>query len=519
MPGAFGKTNSDDGLHASTRSSAKSGVFGRNDAKKSPPPDTAGGAGVFGLTVAPSAAGVFGASEHASKGVGVQGNGPEAGISGFSETGAGVRAHSSHGDGGALFAHDPNASAVLAINDATATWTATDGAPHGSGACGVTTVPRAAGVFGANNSNSGVGVRGNGAESGLSGYSQTGSGARAFSVLSNGVEGFAEGDSRLGSVLAGVGARARVVDAARRAADSAAEKVRPVSRERLLGLTSDAVSVARDSATDTAAGAGLSEHLQTAVRIAEAGQWLVEAPAGRGSRTSIGVRSPIGSLVGARDVATTDRPKGNGVWGHTKVHLGSGVFGTVEPGLTDAAGVTGVGNIAGQFFGNLVCTASASVGGRMIVGGDVTVGGDVRLTGADLAENFDIAGTVAAADAEPGTVMVIDDDGGLKPSGSAYDTAVAGVVSGAGAYRPGVVLDEHAGRSDRVTVALVGKVHCRVDASHGAVHVGDLLTTSPTPGHAMRAADPSRAFGAIVGKALAPLAAGQGLLPVLVALQ
>ena len=115
--------------------------------------------------------------------------------------------------------------------------------------------------------------------------------------------------------------------------------------------------------------------------------------------------------------------------------------------------------------------------------------------------------------------MVIDADGGLKPSGSAYDTAVAGVVSGAGAYRPGVVLDERADRGERVTVALVGKVHCRVDASHGAVRVGDLLTTSPTPGHAMRAADPSRAFGAIVGKALAPLADGQGLLPILVALQ
>ena len=38
MPGAFGKTNSDDGLHASTRSNAKSGVFGRNEAKKSRPP-------------------------------------------------------------------------------------------------------------------------------------------------------------------------------------------------------------------------------------------------------------------------------------------------------------------------------------------------------------------------------------------------------------------------------------------------------------------------------------------------
>jgi len=49
--------------------------------------------------------------------------------------------------------------------------------------------------------------------------------------------------------------------------------------------------------------------------------------------------------------------------------------------------------------------------------------------------------------------------------------------------------------------------------------VGDLLTTSPTPGHAMRADDPGRAFGAVLGKALRPLADGQGLVPILVALQ
>jgi hypothetical protein len=49
--------------------------------------------------------------------------------------------------------------------------------------------------------------------------------------------------------------------------------------------------------------------------------------------------------------------------------------------------------------------------------------------------------------------------------------------------------------------------------------VGDLLTTSPTPGHAMAARDHGRAFGAVFGKALAPLQSGIGLLPVLVALQ
>jgi hypothetical protein len=35
----------------------------------------------------------------------------------------------------------------------------------------------------------------------------------------------------------------------------------------------------------------------------------------------------------------------------------------------------------------------------------------------------------------------------------------------------------------------------------------------------MRAADPLLAFGAVIGKALAPLATGRGLVPILVALQ
>ena len=68
-------------------------------------------------------------------------------------------------------------------------------------------------------------------------------------------------------------------------------------------------------------------------------------------------------------------------------------------------------------------------------------------------------------------------------------------------------------------IALMGKVYCKVDASYGAIEVGDLLTTSPTPGHAMKADDPLKAFGAVIGKALQPLELGQGLIPILIALQ
>ncbi len=48
-----------------------------------------------------------------------------------------------------------------------------------------------------------------------------------------------------------------------------------------------------------------------------------------------------------------NRPAGNGVWGHTKVEKGSGVVGSVEPGLRQAAGVTGIGPTAGRFLAML----------------------------------------------------------------------------------------------------------------------------------------------------------------------
>lgn len=142
--------------------------------------------------------------------------------------------------------------------------------------------------------------------------------------------------------------------------------------------------------------------------------------------------------------------------------------------------------------------------------------GDIQLHGADCAEHFDIRDADVV---DAGTVVVIDETGGLRQSTTAYDARVAGIVSGAGGYKPGILLDSFASAPDRRPVALAGKVFCKVDASSGAIAVGDLLTTSDTPGHAMRVDDPARAFGAVLGKALAPLSGGCGLVPVLVTLQ
>ena len=68
-------------------------------------------------------------------------------------------------------------------------------------------------------------------------------------------------------------------------------------------------------------------------------------------------------------------------------------------------------------------------------------------------------------------------------------------------------------------VALTGRVYCYVDATDYPVKPGDLLTTSGTPGHAMKVTEYSKAQGAILGKAMTSLDTGKGLVLVLVTLQ
>ncbi len=198
--------------------------------------------------------------------------------------------------------------------------------------------------------------------------------------------------------------------------------------------------------------------------------------------------------------------RSNGVHGMSAAEGASGVYGDNSSGGYGVAGrsMQGIG-----VFGE-----GGKLAGRFI--GDVEVTGDIRLANADCAEDFDIGGTDVVA---PGTVMVLDEEGALRPGCAAYDKRVAGVVSGAGSCRPGIVLDRQQTDRPRLPIALLGKVYCMIDADYGSVEAGDLLTSSPTTGHAMKAADATQAFGAVIGKALQPIRKGQGLIPILVTLQ
>lgn len=166
--------------------------------------------------------------------------------------------------------------------------------------------------------------------------------------------------------------------------------------------------------------------------------------------------------------------------------------------------------------------------GQVNIQSDTTVSGTItakslQLTGgSDLAEPYKIA---PAADLPPAPGLVVSIDpahtGQMRLCTRAYDGTVGGIISGANGIQPGITLRQAGTVADgTLPIASAGRVWCWCDAgAGGAISPGDLLTTSDTPGHAMRASDHARAQGAIIGKAMSPLASGKGLVLVLVSLQ
>ena len=161
---------------------------------------------------------------------------------------------------------------------------------------------------------------------------------------------------------------------------------------------------------------------------------------------------------------------------------------------------------------------------RLDVAGTTRTSILVITGGSDIAEPADVTTLDLVEQVEPGMVMVIDRerDGRLVPCSAAYDTAVAGVISGANGLAPGMVLkaEGQAHADGEHPLAMVGRVWvlCDADAA-GPIARGDRLTTSATPGHAMRVGDEARAPGTVIGKAMTELKDGKGLVLVLVNLQ
>src|SRR5437764_11700819 len=177
--------------------------------------------------------------------------------------------------------------------------------------------------------------------------------------------------------------------------------------------------------------------------------------------------------------------------------------------MTDSSGIFRIRN-------NVSGTDLMTITGSAIhFNGDVD-GNTVHATYQDVAEWVPAAEEMAA-----GTVVVVgeDSDNTVTASTHAYDTGVAGVVS----PNPGLLLG--VASDSKAKIATTGRVRVRVDATKSPIHKGDLLVTSDRPGMAMKSEPLDiggvklHRPGTLIGKALEPLAAGEGTILVLLSLQ
>lgn len=178
---------------------------------------------------------------------------------------------------------------------------------------------------------------------------------------------------------------------------------------------------------------------------------------------------------------------------------------------------TGGGALITQIGGSTPALTLSKTGtGVALDVGGITRTEVVEITGADLAEKFPVS-----EEAAPGTVMEIDPQnaGKLRIARGAYNRRVAGIVSGANDLPAGAILGNLPGHEDAPPIALSGRVWVKCNQTGGAIEPGDLLTTSEHSGTAMKVNDFTRAQGAILGKAMTPLADAEGMVLVLVSLQ
>ena len=396
-------------------------------------------------------------------------------------------------------------------------------------------------------SDSGVGVWGHSKSlTGAGGVSETGIGVQGVSPVGPGVRGDSDngvgvfggskastavggmsdagmgvqGISQTASGVSGVSTSGRGVDGSSTTADGvfgASDSGRGV-----VGTSNSATAVEGNS-RDGAGLWGTSEkaeavHGQTNSPTFAAITGLQMNPTGTGAGIYAETRGPgvAGAFVSLGGAAVwSSSQTGEAVHGQTNSPGTAAIAGVQQNAGGTGAGVYGETRGRGA-AGVFISRGQGSAGhfeGDVRVTGALRVAVDIILDGADCAEDFQVAESMTV---EPGSVVIVGADGAVLPSSQPYDSRVAGIISGAGGYRPGLVLDRTEPNSRRKPLAMFGKVFCKVDASYAPVLAGDLLTTSATPGHAMKATDRAQAFGAIVGKALQPLAQGCGLIPVLV---
>ena len=192
------------------------------------------------------------------------------------------------------------------------------------------------------------------------------------------------------------------------------------------------------------------------------------------------------------------------------VALGTDTTGNyIATGAVSGVGLSGSSNSEGGTFTVTSNATNANTPSTIVArdaSGNFSAGTITALATsaqyADVAENFKVN-----EQADAGTVMVFDKDGLLVICNSYADPMLVGIVSTDPAY----LLNSD--QPDGQPIALAGQVPCKVV---GPVKVGDLLTTSKTPGYATVLELNDWKPGIIVGKAMENCSIGKHTIKVFV---
>ncbi len=239
-----------------------------------------------------------------------------------------------------------------------------------------------------------------------------------------------------------------------------------------------------------------------------------DSPAGYGVYGT----APTTGTVG---IATAISGTTYGVYGQSDSADGAGIHGQNNAGGVGVVAQSAMGNPL-EAYGNIVTETvfQVSNGGNVYAKEGYSCGGTVSDTvktapclQANTPANF--SEMLPANDGlEAGDVLVIDAEGKLGRSDTAYQPTVIGVY----ANQPGYLgSGQFLGQNGYVPLAVVGIVLVKASAENGAIQPGDLLVASATPGYAMKAKDAPN--GTIIGKALASLSEGKSSIKMLVMLQ